>query len=198
MDLDDTRRYWDDQAESFDAEPDHGLGDPATREAWRRLLLRHLPAEPADVADLGCGTGTLSVLLAQAGHEVVGVDLSHRMVALAQEKAAAAGVSAVFHQGDAAEPALAPGSFDVVLVRHVLWALPDPVAAVERWTRLLRPGGRLVAVEGRWHTGAGIGADECVSILRRHREVALIEPLEDPVYWGGPIEDERYLVVSPR
>ena len=34
----DPRTYWDGQAATFDDEPDHGLADPATREAWRQLL----------------------------------------------------------------------------------------------------------------------------------------------------------------
>ena len=39
-------------------------------------------------------------------------------------------------------------TYDVVLSRHVLWALPDPVEALRRWSALLRPEGRLVLVEG--------------------------------------------------
>ena len=54
--------YWDEYADAYDAEPDHGLGDPATREAWRLLLERWLPARPSDVADLAGGTGSLTAL----------------------------------------------------------------------------------------------------------------------------------------
>ena len=83
--------YWDDQAAAFDAAPDHGMSDPTVREAWAALLLPLLPTAPARVADLGCGTGTLTVLVAQAGHLVSGLDFAPRMVALAREKIAAAG-----------------------------------------------------------------------------------------------------------
>ena len=48
---------WDSQAATFDDEPDHGLRDPRVRDAWLRLLLGHLPAAPAAVADPSCGTG---------------------------------------------------------------------------------------------------------------------------------------------
>ena len=82
---------------------------------------------------------------------------------------------------------------DVVLARHVLWALPDPSAALARWVRLLRPGGRLVLVEGRWWTGGGLTAAETRRLLGPHATRVTTWPLTDPVYWGGPVDDERYL-----
>ena len=39
--------YWDSQAPTFDNQPDHGLHDPRTREAWKQLLLPQLPPAPA-------------------------------------------------------------------------------------------------------------------------------------------------------
>jgi SAM-dependent methyltransferase len=124
--VDSARDYWDGQAATFDDEPDHGLRDPGVRRAWRMLLAQNLPPAPARIADLGCGTGTLSILLAEQGHLVRGVDLSREMVARARLKAAQnAGLEASFSQGDAADPPLEPGGFDVVLSRHVLWAMPE-------------------------------------------------------------------------
>jgi SAM-dependent methyltransferase len=196
--VDDTaRRYWDEQADTFDEAPDHGLRDPGVRRAWAELLLPLVPPG-ARVADLGCGTGTLSVLLAGAGHDVHGVDLAPRMVEAARAKAAAAGCTARFTVGDAAHPPLDPGSVDVVLARHVLWAFEDPAAVLGTWTGLLRPGGRLLLVEGRWSTGAGLTAAELSRLVLRHREEAEVRELAEAVYWGGPTTDERYLLVSPR
>ncbi len=86
----------------------------------------------------------------------------------------------------------------MVLCRHVLWALPDPVAALARWVALLRPGGAVVLVEGSWTTGAGLTADETVRIVRSVRAEATVRHLPDTVYWGKEIADERYLVVSRR
>ncbi|GLZ34123.1 SAM-dependent methyltransferase [Lentzea sp. NBRC 105346] len=187
--------FWDTQAATFDLKPDHGLTDPAVRAAWADLLLPLIPPA-SSVVDLGCGTGSLSELLASAGHTVRGLDLSQRMVALAVAKAGHLGVK--FRQGDAAEPPYPPASFDVVVARHVLWALPDPVAALERWVRLLRPGGRLVLVEGRWSTGAGLTAAECEALVLGCRREAVVRRLDDPALWGREISDERYLLVSPR
>lgn len=189
---------WDAEAAAFDDEPDHGLRDPATREAWRQLLAAHLPTPPCDVVDLGCGTGTLSVLLAEAGHRVRGLDSSPAMVERAVAKAADAGLDVDLAVGDAGNPPPDLGPVDVVLCRHVLWALDDADAALGRWAALLRPGGRFVLVEGRWHTGAGLDAATGRRLLARHADDVRTVPLTDDVYWGGPITDERYLLTARR
>ncbi len=190
------RSYWDAEAARFDEAPDHGLRDPRVRDAWDRLLREHLPQPAADVLDLGCGTGTLTVLLAEAGHRVHGVDIAPAMVAAVAAKLAAAGVPATVEVGDASHPPGRPATFDVVLTRHVLWALPDPSAALARWVRLLRPGGRLVLVEGRWWTGGGLSAAETRRMLAAYASEVTTVPLTDPLLWGGPVEDERYLCVA--
>jgi SAM-dependent methyltransferase len=192
----DAERYWDSQAARFDEEPDHGLRAPEVRACWRDLLLSALPPAPARVADLGFGTGSIAVLLAGEGYDVHGVDLSGAMLAAATAKAARAGVTARLQQGDAAFRPWPPSSFDVVFSRHVLWALPDPAAVVARWTGLLRPGGRLVLVEGLWYTGGGLSADRCRELVAAHRGEAAVRLLDDPGLWGRPVTDERYLLVS--
>lgn len=188
--------YWDDQAATFDDEPDHGLVDPVTREAWRRLFARVLPDRPSDVVDLGCGTGTLTALLGGLGHRLRALDSSARMVDAARAKLAEAGHDVPVVVADASLPPYGEGSADVVLCRHVLWALPDPDAVLARWTSLLRPGGRLVLVEGRWQTGGGISAAECETLVRPHCADVTVEVLADPAYWGRPIDDERYLLIA--
>jgi SAM-dependent methyltransferase len=187
---------WEEEADAFDDQPDHGLRDPMVRAAWAAMLLPRMPVAPASVVDLGCGTGSLSVLLAHAGHIVRGMDLSGRMVELARRKADAAGCGASFVQGDAAEPPFESASFDVVLARHVLWAMPDPSAALARWVELLRPGGRVVLIEGRWSTGVGLTAGDCRALVLRHRATAEIQLLGDQAFWGKQITDERYVLVS--
>ena len=187
---------WDEQAADFDAEADHGLRDPAVRRAWRDLLRTVLPDPPGPVVDLGCGTGSLALLMAEEGHDVLGVDFSPRMVARARAKAGAATSAPALLVADVADPPLRAGSVDVVLCRHVLWALPDPAAVVRRWAALLRPGGRLVLVEGRWATGAGIDAATCVELLAPLGGAPEVRHLHEASLWGRAIEDERYLVLS--
>ena len=187
---------WDDEAATFDEAADHGLRDPQVRGAWDRLLREHLPEAPVDVLDLGCGTGSLTVLLAETGHRVHGVDLAPAMVAAARAKVAASGTTATVEVGDASDPPGLAGAYDVVLTRHVLWALPDPASALSRWVRRLRPGGRLLLVEGRWWTGGGLTAAETRRLLAPYATQVQTVPLTDPLLWGGPVEDERYLCVA--
>jgi len=191
---------WDAEAPTFDEAPDHGLLDADVRGAWRDLLLGVLPASPADVVDLGCGTGTLAVLLAEHGYAVDALDFSPAMVRLASAKLAASAPRVrdlvTVREGDAGDPGLAPASVDVVLCRHVLWALPDPAQVVRRWVAALRPGGRLLLVEGDWSTGAGLTAARCAEIVGESCTRVEVRRLPDPRLWGREITDERYLVVA--
>ena len=190
--------YWNAAAASFDDEPDHGLRDPAVRAAWAALLEPLLPQAPARIADLGCGTGSVSCLLASQGHLVSGLDLAPAMIGRARTKAADLGVSATFAVGDAASPPWPDRCFDVVLCRHLLWALEDPAAAVREWLRILVPGGGLLLIEGQWSTGAGMQASAVVGLLGAAGQSAAVMRLDDAALWGHPIADERYLVTSRR
>lgn len=179
----DASALWDGEAEAFDDAADHGLRDPAVRRAWADLLLPLINGSGVRVADLGCGTGTLSLLLAaEGGHFVSGVDFSPEMIRRARGKVEHTTPKPVFIVADAVEPPLAAGTFDAVLARHVLWAMPDPAAALKNWIDLLTPTGLLILIEGRWHTGAGLTADECIRLVRDQREDVQLRMLDDPSY----------------
>jgi ubiquinone/menaquinone biosynthesis C-methylase UbiE len=121
------------------------------------------------------------------------------MIALAEAKARAASFAVQFLVMDAAYPTLAPGEFDAVLCRHVLWSLPDIAGVLERWTNLLKPGGRLILIEGFWHTGAGLHASDITAALpARFTQVEVQKLSERPELWGGPVSDERYAVIARR
>ena len=96
--------------------------------------------------------------------------------------------------GDAAAPVLERAAYDVVLSRHVLWVMPDPMIAFGRWVDLLKPDGMVVLVEGRWGTGAGLTARDTEAIVRSRCTDVVVRPLPGSVYWGKEIDDERYLL----
>jgi ubiquinone/menaquinone biosynthesis C-methylase UbiE len=185
---------WDSAADSFDREPDHGLLDPVVRDAWAQRLEGWLPRTGSEVLDLGCGTGSLSLLAAGQGHRVIAVDRSPSMAAQARTKLAGTGAGVLV--GDAAQPPVGERRFDVVLARHVVWLLPDPVAALSHWFGLLRPGGRLVLIEGVWG-GMGISAARLTELLAPHCEGVHHAPLSDDArLWGREVDDERYALVA--
>jgi SAM-dependent methyltransferase len=144
---DEIRRYWDEDAATYDNVTDHRPTAAAERAAWAAALARLLPVPPARVLDIGAGTGFLSLIAARIGHKVTSLDLSPGMLAKLRASAEAEGLDVEIIEGPAEQPTSGP--FDAVMERHVVWTLPDPLTALRAW-RSSAPLGRLVLVEGLW------------------------------------------------
>ncbi len=118
-----------------------------TREnEFKRRLVREMGIRPGErVLDVGCGTGTLALMLKQAepSIELVGVDGDPDVLRAARAKAAAAGLDIEFNAGLAGELSLPDSSFDKVASTLVFHHLPTSVkrAALTDILRALRPGG---------------------------------------------------------
>lgn len=192
--LDASRDEWDKEAPQFDNEPDHGLHNPATRKAWKTLLQETIIPTTNKVLDIGCGTGSLSLLLAELGYQVTGADLSPNMLAIAQEKSQQAGYDIPYHVMDAAYPEFEVQSFDVIVCRHLLWTLTDPQNVLKRWQKLLKSTGQFVLIEGFWHTGGGLHADDIIQIMPSNMAVSFKDLSDNAHYWGKEVDDERYLI----
>ena len=117
--------------------------------AWLEALRPLLPAPPADVLDVGTGQGFLSLLLADLGHRVIGIDTAQGMLAASRARAAVRHNPPDYRPGDAVNPPLPVASLDVVSNRQVVWTLLDPATAFRNWYNLLRPGGRILSVHLR-------------------------------------------------
>ena len=79
--LDEIRRFWDDDAATYDDAPAHRPTSAAVQAAWTAALEALLPPAPARVLDCGAGTGFLSLIAARLGHRVTALDLSPQMLA---------------------------------------------------------------------------------------------------------------------
>jgi SAM-dependent methyltransferase len=147
--------HWDRRAAHFDEDFGHSIRTAAERAAWERIFGLVLPAGGAlDALDVGCGTGFLSLELALRGHRVTGIDFAPAMLARAAGKAAERSLEVRFEPADAEQLPFAAASFDLVISRHLLWTLSHPEAAIDEWLRVLRPGGRLVVVDGAMLDGS--------------------------------------------
>jgi SAM-dependent methyltransferase len=186
--------HWGRRAAHFDADFGHSIRTREERAAWDRVFSLALGGrEGLQALDIGCGTGFLSLELAARGHRVTGIDFAPAMLALAKEKAANVGAAIQFEEADAENLPFAPGSFDLVITRHVLWTLPHPEAAISEWIRVLRPGGRLAVIDG--HSLVAPGEEQAAS-ARRSAEYA---PIGDqlPFLMGKAQEEiERLFLVK--
>jgi ubiquinone/menaquinone biosynthesis C-methylase UbiE len=129
----------------------------AAYQCWEDALAANLPHPPTEILDVATGTGYVALAAAALGHHVTAVDLSPQMLEELSAHAADRGLSVDARLGDAVAPDFPPASFDVVTSRHFLWTLREPAEAMANWRNLLRPRGRLVAIDGFWFTGPDQG-----------------------------------------
>jgi len=114
---------------------------------FRVLEAAGLPGSARRVLDVGAGRGLFSIWFAQRGCTVDAVDLSPEMLALAQENAAEARLTAriTFHQADAEDLAAFDASgYDLVSCMQTFDHLPHLETAVRQLAARLKPGGRLI------------------------------------------------------
>jgi ubiquinone/menaquinone biosynthesis C-methylase UbiE len=106
------------------------------------LTLSQFPPR-AKLVDLGCGAGIFTKLLYDSGFKVVGVDISERLIEVAQKKYP----YIEFMVGDVEKLSFASESFDGVFLSAILHHLPDPSICAGEVFRILRAGGKFVAFD---------------------------------------------------
>ncbi|NIC06161.1 class I SAM-dependent methyltransferase [Billgrantia bachuensis] len=98
------------------------------------------------VLEFGCGTGSTAIIHAPHVKHIVAIDISDKMLEIAEQKARDAGVENIsFRQGTLEEVELAEASFDAVLGLNILHLLEDLEATLARVHGLLKPGGVFVS-----------------------------------------------------
>jgi SAM-dependent methyltransferase len=116
----------------------------AGRSAFARLLDASVPGD-ARIAEVGCGTGQMSLFLARADRRVVALDLSREALKLGADAARRYGIGRVtFVEADLTRLPLRAGAFDLVYSSGVLHHTPDPRAAFARIAAAVKPGGSIV------------------------------------------------------
>ncbi|GAB4231253.1 MAG: class I SAM-dependent methyltransferase [Stanieria sp.] len=137
--------------------------DPVTQyvlppnETWvRQDLIQVIAGKPRRILDLGCGTGSTTIMLKQAfpDAEVIGLDLSPYMLVMAEYKAKQAGLNIQWQHGKAEATNFANQQFDLVTASLLFHETPPAIsqAILEECFRLLVPGGQVIILDGNQKT----------------------------------------------
>jgi demethylmenaquinone methyltransferase / 2-methoxy-6-polyprenyl-1,4-benzoquinol methylase len=116
---------------------------------WKRRLVRMAAPQPHMRAlDLATGTGDLAFACAAQGAEVIGLDVTLRMIQIAKGKSGSRATGApAFVVGDMLALPFPPASFDVVTTGYGLRNVPDLALAIDEIGRVLKPGGAVLSLD---------------------------------------------------
>lgn len=141
--------YWTKRSDSFQEQRRAELHDDIAQR-WLKEILQYVPKKKLKILDVGCGSGFFTILMAQQGHEVIGVDLTADMITRAKELAAEEKADCTFQVMDAENLEFADEAFDMVISRNLTWTLPDAERAYSEWLRVLKKGGCLLNFDANY------------------------------------------------
>jgi len=134
--------FWDRIAPKYAKKPVKNVNAYQQTMERSRLYL----SSSDEVLELGCGTGSTALLLADSVRHITASDISSKMIGIAKSKAGQERVDNVtFVQATPFDDRFEPGSFDVILAYNFLHLLNDVPAAVRRVADLLRPNGVFIS-----------------------------------------------------
>jgi ubiquinone/menaquinone biosynthesis methyltransferase len=113
---------------------------------WKRRVVELAKPRPGVRAlDLATGTGDIAFALAARGAEVVGLDITTRMIELARAKSTSS--NPVFLVGDMLALPFPRASFDIVTTGYGLRNVPNLTIAIDEIGRVLKPGGQILSLD---------------------------------------------------
>ncbi|MBP1873378.1 ubiquinone/menaquinone biosynthesis C-methylase UbiE [Ensifer adhaerens] len=153
---DEIRDYWSKRSETFDLAFGHRIPPGPEFAAWQQPVRAFLGDEPLRVLELACGTGEVTRLIHDLGHDVTALDFSEAMLAVARKKHAGK-PRLRFLLADAENTMEPDERYDAIVCRHLVWTLTEPQATLGEWFRLLKPGGKLLVFDGDWAKPTAVG-----------------------------------------
>ena len=121
------------------------------RKAFAEQVAMSIPdCDNIEALDLGCGSGFMSMILADANCRVTGIDFSEDMLVLARQNLAQRGYEATLLRMRAQELAFSDGSFDFVVSRNVTWMLEDVDSVYAEVMRVLKDGGVFLNLDANY------------------------------------------------
>lgn len=137
------KEFWNRMANEYDKYASTHAG---YAEQIKELINIASPAEKDIAMDVGCGTGTLSILLAQMVKRLYAIDISMKMIKILLTKAGAKNINIEVITADARSIPLLSSSVDLVISNYSLHHLRNEgkISAVREFYRVLKPHGRVV------------------------------------------------------
>jgi ubiquinone/menaquinone biosynthesis C-methylase UbiE len=182
--IEQARTHWDEHAPRFDREM--GFYERILFGGARAWACSRVAGE---VLELGIGTGR-NLRFYPTDTKLTGVELSSKMLEIAQSRKASTMPAADLRIGDAQALEFGDATFDTVISTFSLCSIPDDAAAVREVKRVLKPGGRVVLVEHVKSPSRVIAAIQRMlePIARRQCDSVLREPLNHLRREGFEIE----------
>ena len=141
--------FWDDNHEGYSASMDSIL---ASHDELVGLILHFVgKSKNLRVLDVGTGSGLMAILLKEMGHEVTALDVSSKMLEDARRNFQSRGLDIPTVQADGCRTGLKEASFDLVVLRNVIFTMPDAGKGYSEWIRLLVPGGNILVIDGNYY-----------------------------------------------
>lgn len=151
MQLEKIRKYWNQRAEGYSMKIEEQLKNEE-RQNTQRLIEKYAPRKTnMKCLDIGCGPGFLSIVLANYNHQVTAIDYSEEMLRFAKDHCKTSNVSVKFQQMDAQVLEFDDEIFDFIITRDLVWNLENPEKAYLEWMRVLKPGGRILILDGNYY-----------------------------------------------
>lgn len=135
--------YWDERSSALSKVRRLEL-DGVDGMAWREVFKKNLPEGKLKILDVGTGAGFFAAILSRLGHEVIGVDMSAKMLGEAKKNLHELKLHADFKRMNAQALDFDDETFDAIVTRNLTWTLPDVKAAYREWYRVLKVGGVLM------------------------------------------------------
>lgn len=156
-------QYWNKSADEY--EDGHQI---ANRIIWKKVLENMIGSKKdISILDVATGTGIIAQLLGEIGYEnVLGTDISEGMMNIAIKHARECGLENIkYSYANALELPFEDNSFDIVINSRLLWTLTEPKAAVSEWRRVLKPNGKVIAIN-ELEPGEGIAYEDITEYMK--------------------------------
>lgn len=144
-------------------------------------LVARLDLAGRRVLDAATGTGNTAILAAQAGAQVDAFDLTPSLLEVARQRAADAGVTVRFVEGDLVAIPFPDASYDLVLSTFGAFLVDDQRRCAQELLRVCRPGGRIVSTA--WSAAGMFGV---MLEVFTDRHTALLAGAPDQRAWADP------------